>query len=208
MKTSQRGLNMIKGFEGFEFTAYKCPAGVWTIGHGHTKGVKGGDIITRPQAEAFLMDDLREAEDAVNKLVDVPLNQNQFDSLVSFTFNVGVPPFRESTMLKMLNRRLYRQATAEFDRWVHGGPDKNVIAGLANRRRTEKNLFKSDKVPLQDKVLLVIGDNFMQARHTVEVDLSDMEREVPFNGYTMIFRDKGNRHKMFNYRLFELDEIK
>ena len=102
MKTSQRGLDMIKGFEGFKFTAYKCPAGVLTIGYGHTKDVKDNDVITRSEAEAFLIGDIQEAENAVKDLVKVHINQNKFDSLVSFTFNIGISAFSESTLLKML----------------------------------------------------------------------------------------------------------
>ena len=84
MRTSQNGINLIKRFEGCRLTSYKCPSGKWTIGYGHTNGVKQGQKITKIKAEEYLKNDLKAFENAVEKMVKVPLNQNQFDALVSF----------------------------------------------------------------------------------------------------------------------------
>ena len=88
MRISQEGVNLIKHFEGCRLEAYKCPAGVWTVGYGHTKGVKEGDAIEQEAAEAFLIEDLESFEQAVTRLVEVPLTQQQFDALVSWTLSL------------------------------------------------------------------------------------------------------------------------
>lgn len=141
MITSQNGINLIKEFEGIKTKAYKCPAGVWTIGYGHTKGVKKGDTCTMAQAIEFLKEDLRIFECAINDLVKVELNQNQFDALVSFTFNVGVGAFQDSTMRKFLNEGHFPLAAGQFDRWVYAKSVK--LEGLVRRRAAEKELFLS-----------------------------------------------------------------
>lgn len=208
MKISNRGLDLIKEFEGFEVAAYKCPGDTWTIGHGHTKGVKKGDIITRIKAEEFLVMDAAEAEDTVNTAVKVNLNQNQFDSLVSFVFNIGSGNFETSTMLRKLNVRQYRSAAAEFDRWIYAGADKKALNGLKRRRKMEKNLFLSKRPLLKDQVILMIGDEFMTSRNWIEMEMSDTEYQMPILGKVLIFRDKGNRHRISNCRYFKLDQIK
>ena len=103
MKTSQNGINLIKKYEGCRLTAYKCPAGLWTIGYGHTKNVKSGQKITQKQAENFLKQDLKTFEKGVEKAVKVRLNQNQFDALVSFAYNCGLGALKTSTLLRKLN---------------------------------------------------------------------------------------------------------
>ncbi len=138
-KTSQIGVSLIKKWEGLRTNAYLCPAGVWTIGYGHTKGVKQGQMISHLEAENLLIEDLRIYEQAVLRLVDVPLNQNQFDALVSFTFNVGIDAFSESTLLKLLNQKDYQRAFNEFSRWTRAGG--KLLPGLVNRRKDECNLF-------------------------------------------------------------------
>lgn len=89
MKTSQTGIDLIKQFEGCVLTAYKCPAGVWTIGYGHTAGVKQGQRITAAQAESYLRSDLEKYEKKVDKYSRYGWNQNEFDALVSFAYNIG-----------------------------------------------------------------------------------------------------------------------
>ncbi len=102
MKLSVNGMNHIKNWEGLRLKAYKCPAGVWTIGYGHTgPDVKPGGTITQAQADALLDKDTDDAESAVNTLVKVPLSQNQFDALVSFVFNTGIGSFKNSTLLRL-----------------------------------------------------------------------------------------------------------
>lgn len=139
MHISQFGLKLIKEFESLELNAYLCPAKVWTIGYGHTKNVKRGDRITEKQADCFLMQDLYETEKAINKLVRVPLTQNQYDALCSFVFNVGVGAFNKSTLLAKLNKGDYTGAANEFKRWNKAGGV--ILAGLIRRRQAEEVLF-------------------------------------------------------------------
>ena len=141
MKTSQRGLDLIKRFEGLRLSAYWCPAGVKTIGYGHTRGVTMGMRITKPQANEFLLDDVALAERDIDELVKVPLSQNQFDALVDFVFNLGAEEFAESTLLKKLNARDYAGAANEFSKWVYS--DHVKLPGLVKRRAAERELFLS-----------------------------------------------------------------
>lgn len=110
MQTSDKGIALIKGFEGLRLKAYKCSAGVWTIGYGHTKGVKEGQTITEAEAETLLREDLRTFEVGVSSLVTVFLHQCQFDALVSFAFNLGVGAIKGSTLLKKINARAGAEA--------------------------------------------------------------------------------------------------
>ena len=139
MKTSQKGIDIIKQFEGCRLSAYKCPANVWTIGYGHTYGVKAGQKISQKQAEEFLKKDLKSFEAAVNNYVKVSLSQSQFDALVSFSFNVGSEALRTSTLLKLLNQGKYEEAAGQLDRWVFASGKK--LDGLVRRRKAEKELF-------------------------------------------------------------------
>lgn len=139
MKTSKAGIDLIKQFEGCRLEAYLCPALVWTIGYGHTNGVKKGDKITELQAETFLTIDLQKFEKAINELVTVPINQNMFDSLASFVFNIGIGAFKGSTLLKLLNKKEYGLAACQFERWNKAGG--KILSGLMKRRAAEKKLF-------------------------------------------------------------------
>lgn len=144
MTTSQTGINLITGFEDIELKAYLCPAGVWTIGFGTTvypdgTKVKKGDSCTLDQAKLYFAHDLKRFEASVNNLVKVPLSQNQFDALVSLTYNIGTGAFAGSTLLKLLNQKQYREAAAQFTRWNKAG-DKE-LRGLTRRREAERDLF-------------------------------------------------------------------
>ena len=139
MKLSNRGKSLIKKYESLRLTAYKCPAGVWTIGYGHTAGVVMGQKISEKQADEFFDKDIKQFEDAVNSLVKVPLKQGQFDALVSFVYNVGKTAFANSTLLRMLNSGNYSGAGEQFNRWVFAGGKK--LQGLVKRRGEEKELF-------------------------------------------------------------------
>lgn len=141
MKTSQKGIDLIKKFEGCQLKAYKCPAGVWTIGYGHTSGVRKGMTITQIDANEFLALDIQKTEKQVSNLVKVPLKQGQFDALVSFVYNVGIGAFSTSTMLRLLSFKKYKEVANEFERWVYA--DKEILQGLINRRKAEKELFLS-----------------------------------------------------------------
>ena len=137
MKTSQRGINLIKQFEGVRLTAYKCPAGVYTIGYGHTRGVTRGMKITEEEASAFLAADLRNSEKAVERYDSVyHWNQNEFDALVSFTFNCGATNLRA---LLRNGRRNRSQIAATLPLYRKAGG--KVLKGLERRRAAEKALF-------------------------------------------------------------------
>ena len=140
MDISQNGIDLIKRFEGCRLTAYKCPANVLTIGYGHTgQDVKQGLTITQEQAEKLLKSDLTVHCNNVSKLVKVPLNQNQFDALVSFEYNIGYGNLSRSTLLALLNQKKYKEASEEFKKWKYAGG--KVLAGLVKRREAEKELF-------------------------------------------------------------------
>jgi GH24 family phage-related lysozyme (muramidase) len=144
MKTSDKGLDLIKAHEGLRLSAYLCPANVWTIGYGHTSNagqptVKSGMRITRQEADEILRRDIRRFEDRVNRLVKVPITQGQFDALVSFDFNTGA--LHSSTLLKRLNAGRHQEIPAQLMRWTKGGGRE--LKGLVNRRRDEAALWRS-----------------------------------------------------------------
>jgi GH24 family phage-related lysozyme (muramidase) len=139
METSENGIELIKEFEGKRQVAYQDEAGVWTIGYGHTKDVYKGQLIIESRADKMLAEDLKVYEGIVNEQVKVPLNQNQFDALVSWTFNLGEKNLKKSTMLKKLNEGDFDSVPTEMKRW-------NIVAGkvskgLINRREAEVSLF-------------------------------------------------------------------
>lgn len=143
MQLSYNGLEFIKLNEGFEEKAYKDTGGVWTIGYGSTKvdgtPVQQGQTITPEKAAAQLQFDIAWAQTAVNKMVTVPLSQNQFDALVDFVYNVGESAFSKSTLRRVLNQRNYAEAAKQFLRWVYD--NGKVIEGLKNRRERTVTLF-------------------------------------------------------------------
>jgi lysozyme len=139
MEPSQACINLVKEFEGRFLQSYKCPAGVWTIGVGHTDGVKEGTTITQEQADAYLRADLQAASHAINQYVKVPLTQHQHDSITSFVFNVGAYAFFGSTLLRKLNGSDFDGAADELLRWNKSG--KRVLNGLTRRRMAERTMF-------------------------------------------------------------------
>lgn len=150
MKVSERGRDMIIAFEGIELKAYKCPAGVWTIGVGHTGYVDGqpvrrGMVITSAQAERLLEKDLESVEQYLERQpFALRLKQCQFDALASFIFNVGKGAFETSTMRKKLCLGAAdEEVAAEFMRWVYGtvSGKKEKLAGLVHRREQERARF-------------------------------------------------------------------
>ncbi len=132
-------LALIKRWEGLRLSAYQCAAGVWTIGYGHTAGVKPGDTITEDEALRLLLADLRAAEETVERLVHVPLTDNRFGALTSFVFNVGQDAFARSTLLRKLNAGDYEAVSGELARWTRAGG--RVVQGLVNRRAAESGLW-------------------------------------------------------------------
>ena len=142
MKTSPKGIALIKEFEGLRLKAYQCPGGVWTIGYGHTAGVKSGMVITEAQAEEYLKADLIAFERYLNGL-GLALNQNQFDALVSFIYNVGTGNFSNSTLLRKVRANPQDNSIMdEFLRWVYS--KGRVLPGLQRRRLAEMKLYFSN----------------------------------------------------------------
>ena len=139
---SKNGLHLTEQFEGCRLKSYQDQNEIWTIGYGHTYGVRQGMTCTQYQAEQWLSDDVHESEKEVNALVKVPLNQNQFDALVDLVFNVGSGNFRNSTLLKLLNLGAFDRAAKEFEKWNRAGGI--VRDGLTRRRFAEENLFTGE----------------------------------------------------------------
>lgn len=139
MTTGPAGISLIEEFEGCRLTAYQDGAGVWTIGYGHTHGVKPGDTCTEDEAREYLAYDLESAQSWVTKLVTVPLTQSQFDALVSFTYNLGAGSLRSSTLLKLVNAGSYALAAQEFAKWDKVAGKESP--GLLRRREAERDLF-------------------------------------------------------------------
>ena len=142
MNIGTKGLDLIKFFEGLELNAYKCAAGVWTIGYGHTKGVQEGDSISEEQANEMLAEELKEYENYINTLVTVELNQDQFDAMVSWVYNLGGGNLKASTLLKVLNAGDYDGVPAQMMRWNKAGG--KVLEGLTKRRQAEADLFSGN----------------------------------------------------------------
>jgi lysozyme len=143
MNISKEGLSLIKKFEGCELEAYLCPAGVWTIGYGHTKDVKEGDKINKEEADYLLQEEMIEYESYINDFVEVPLNQNQFDALCSWVYNLGPTNLKNSTMLRVLNEEKYADVPQEIKRWNKAGGE--VLDGLIKRREAEAKMFVGEE---------------------------------------------------------------
>ncbi|EFE7260132.1 TPA: lysozyme [Enterobacter roggenkampii] len=146
MQISDKGIALIKQFEGCKLTAYQDSVGVWTIGYGWTQPVDGkpihaGMVIKQETAERLLKTGLVSYESDVSRLVKVGLTQGQFDALVSFTYNLGARSLSTSTLLRKLNAGDYAGAADEFLRWNKAGG--KVLNGLTRRREAERALFLS-----------------------------------------------------------------
>lgn len=142
MKTSANGRKLIEDFEGLFLHAYQDSVGVWTIGYGHTSAagppvVRQGMVITQAQADAFLSADLASVENNVSLHVKTPINQNQFDALVSFDFNTG--GLDRSNVLRAINSGRFNEVPADLEMWDHAGG--RVLLGLLRRRKAEGALF-------------------------------------------------------------------
>jgi lysozyme len=140
MKTSEEGVALIKHFEGCELEAYLCPAGVWTIGYGHTFGVKEGDVVDQEAAEALLIEDLEEFEGYVRAAAEIELKQNQFDALVAWVYNLGPGNLKESTLLNRVNYGPLSDVPTQIKRWTKSGGKE--LPGLVKRRAAEAALWE------------------------------------------------------------------
>lgn len=143
MNISENGLNLVKQFEGCKLTTYRCPAGVLTIGWGHTANVKPGQKITQEQADNLLKQDMKVYEKHVNTIVKIPLNQNQFDALVSFCYNCG-----SGNLKTLVNGRNVQQIANAIP--LYNKSNGKVLNGLVRRRKAEQELF--NKPITQNKV--------------------------------------------------------
>lgn len=157
------GLALIKAYEGLQLRAYRCPAGVPTIGYGHTQGITQRDVERRltcsvEQAQRWLVEDLDHVQVAVMDMVTVPLRANQFAALVSWAFNIGVRAARGSTLVRRLNGGDYKCVPEQLARWCHA--DGRVLVGLQRRRRDEADLWSTavGMAPRRDGRGLLLGD--------------------------------------------------
>ena len=139
MRISDTGIALIQEFEGLRLVGYLCPAGKATVGWGHTKTARVGQRISIERAEQLLREDLADFERCVDRVVSVPLNQNEFDALVSWAFNIGCGAVAKSTLVRKLNAGDRKGAADELLRWNKAGG--KVLAGLTRRRRAEREMF-------------------------------------------------------------------
>mgnify|MGYP003584836068 FL=1 len=140
MRASEECINAIKGFEKLELKAYKCPAGVLTIGYGHTRGVKEGQVITKVQADVLLKGDVLNVEKSLNSM-SITFTQGQFDALVDFCFNLGMVKFLGSKLYNMIAIHASDdEIAAQFRRWVYASGKK--LNGLVKRREWEVQQWK------------------------------------------------------------------
>lgn len=161
MRTNKAGLDLIKEFEGFRAKAYMCPAGVWTIGYGHTSmagapEVKRGMTVTRAEAEEILRRDLRIFEDAVKRAIKVELNSNQFSACVSLCYNIGEAAFKRSSIARFCNQRQWKKAADAFALWNKASG--KVLPGLTRRRAAEAALFSRTGVSAREEVRPVVDE--------------------------------------------------
>lgn len=143
-RVNAEGAALVRSFEGLRLEPYRCPAGLLSIGYGHTRTARPGMRITPRQAEQLLKEDLRLAARTVARLAHVPLNDNQFAALASLVFNIGAAAFERSTLLRLLNRGWYDQVPAQMARWNRAGGE--ALGGLARRRAAEARLWTTPPV--------------------------------------------------------------
>lgn len=173
MNISERGLNLIKSYEGCRLTAYRCPANVLTIGWGHTKNVYEGMTITQAQADQFLVEDVQVYANAVNKYVSkFDFNQNQFDALVSFSYNCGI-----GSLDSVCSCNTVDEIRAELPLYVNGGGVR--LPGLVKRRNEELALFNE-------------GSNISSTLNINNTEGEVFERSYPEKGIATVIVDKLN----------------
>jgi lysozyme len=208
MRTSERGKQLIKEFEGKSLKAYKDSAGLWTIGYGHL--IKDnekhliGRVITDKEASDLLTEDLKDTENAVNELVKVQLNQNQFDAIVSFVFNIGKTKFKNSSVLTHLNNKDFDKAMKSLllYRNVTIGGKKVPVRGLVRRREAEKELFLT---PVKN-----IEQPTEQVKQEVKEEIKDevvLSEQKEIQNENVIEKDKINIEKVTTHISNALDNI-
>ena len=180
LETSESMIAVIKKFEGLRLKAYKCPAGVYTIGYGHTENVYADSEISELMADQILRKDLQKFEQAINNL-DLPLLQCEFDALVSFVFNVGIGNFNKSTLKKLLLQKKFFYAAKEFDKWVFAGGKK--LPGLQNRRNKERKIFEGRKLEDYhdnelDSLIETLNDDLKHSKS--EIKKSEYQKNIAY----------------------------
>ncbi len=194
MKTSQEGIDLIKQFEGLRLSTYLDSVGVPTIGYGSSgPHVRMGDKITKEEAEKLLVRDVERFEKCVERLVKVPLSQNQFDALVSFTFNLGCGSLERSTLLSKLNEGNYEYAASEFDKWVYAGEE--ILDGLVRRREAESKLFRRNtKITVKPENIEIIAKQNTYLKKSPEQTALLRDNEKCFvpkdKSYTIVWHSK------------------
>lgn len=142
MKLNQKGLDLIKSFEGCKLSVYLDVVGITTVGYGHMTNLSVGTSISQPEADALLLDDISKFEKGVSDLLPFQINENQFSALVCFAFNVGLQALKKSTLLRKLTSKMdVKNIASEFLRWNKAGGKE--IPGLTRRREAERDLFLS-----------------------------------------------------------------
>ena len=147
MQCNSRGIAIIKHYEGFYSTPYKCPAGLWTFGYGNIRDKEGQRVtadtapISDLEGEMLLMEELDTVEGQIKRLAVIPLTENQFSAICSLVWNIGSGRFKASTLRAKLNRGDYEGASAEFPKWRRGGG--RILPGLVRRRKSERELFET-----------------------------------------------------------------
>lgn len=177
MKTNAAGMKLIKDSEGLKLTAYLDMVGVPTIGWGCTEGITKADVtnkrtITLQQAEDMLQKEILEFETGVSHWVKVPLNENEFAALVSFSYNLGLGSLQQSTLLRLLNQDNRTDAAEEFVKWDHAGADHHEVQALKTRRLAERALFLTPVDGTNPPDLKIPSDQ------DINVTLEDIENEV------------------------------
>jgi len=193
MKTSDTGLSLIKEFEGLRLTSYYCSSEELTVGYGKTgPEVYEGMTITKSQAETFLLEDVTYFEKAVNDLVDVDLTQNEFDSLVSFSFNCGVSSLKESTLLRRLNANEEKNCVfrEELPKWING--NDGPVPGLIRRRAAELELAITEQGDLDSTFIENAIKYYQGLSHQTKafVDLWEASSEEDRNVFVKTYRDQ------------------
>ena len=165
---TQSALSLIKEMESCRLDAYRDAVGVWTIGYGHTGGVRAGSSITMAQAQRFLINDIKVAQKDIARCVKVPLTDNEYGALVSLVFNIGGRAFKRSTCLNELNRGNRQAAGTAMELFVKGRVRgrKRVLNGLVRRRRLERALFETRKDVLHEDGLMSLGGETIQVFDT------------------------------------------
>ena len=160
MNISNRGLDLIKSFEGCRLSSYKCPSNKWTIGYGHTQGVYEGMVITQEQADKFLFEDVQRFVNAVNQYQSrFNFNQAEFDSLTSFTYNCG-----EGSLAAVMSCCNTKKEIAEECKLYNRSSDGQILNGLVRRREEEYKLFMSGSSTASGTSYAEKGEYFFNTR--------------------------------------------